>query len=435
MARTFLSSARIQIARRRRQLANIWLEEGREGLNEWFRTAAATWLRPRRIAWPVLPQDALVADLSRPRPESRIRSRGPISINWVTTPSGPGSGGHTTCYRIIKYLDKAGYDNRVFFYHVHRADQKYFEGVAREYYGLTCPIEDIRSGMPDADAVVATSWPTAYVAFNAACSGKRFYFVQDFEPHFYPVGTYSVMAENTYRMGFHGITAGAWLAQKLTREYGMDADYFPFGSDTSRYHRDPTSRRSGVAFYVRSGTPRRGSELGLLALELFAKRRPHAQIHLFGDKLEGLSFNCINHGPVSPAKLNDIYNQCFAGLCLSFTNVSLVPHEMLAAGCVPVVNDADHNRIVLDNPYVRYAPSTPHALASALEETIDIADFNALSRLASESVKSMTWDDAAAAVDAAFKRALNASRPAGMLSGPNRSASSVGVARLSAHDR
>ena len=286
----------------------------------------------------------------------------------------------------------------------------------------------------DADAVVATSWPTAYVAFNAACSGKRFYFVQDFEPHFYPVGTYSVMAENTYRMGFHGITAGAWLAQKLTREYGMDADYFPFGSDTSLYHRDPASRRSGVAFYVRSGTPRRGSELGLLALELFAKRRPHARIHLFGDKLEGLRFNCINHGPVSPAKLNDIYNQCFAGLCLSFTNVSLVPYEMLAAGCVPVVNDADHNRIVLDNPYVRYAPATPHALASALEEILDMADFNAFSRLASESVKSMTWDDAAAAVDMAFKRALNASRPPGMHSGPNGSASSVSVARLFAND-
>ncbi|MCW2341652.1 hypothetical protein M2235_002460 [Bradyrhizobium japonicum] len=412
MARSPLRSARIQLARRGRQLTNILLAEGHQGLAERVRTAAATWMRPKRIAWPVLPEDILAADLSRPLPRSvrRTRSGEPISINWVTTPTGPGSGGHTTCFRIIKYLDTAGYDNRIFFYHIHGADQKYFEGVAREYYGLTCPISDIRNGMPDADAVVATSWPTAYVAFNAACAGKRFYFVQDFEPYFEPVGAYSVIAENTYRMGFHGITAGAWLAQKLSREYGMDADYFPFGCDTSRYHRDPVSRRSGVAFYVRTGTPRRGTELGLLALELFAKRQPHAQIHLFGEKLEGLTFNCINHGLVSPAKLNEIYNQCFAGICLSFTNVSLVPHEMLAAGCVPVVNDAEHNRIVLDNPYVRYTSPTPHALASALEDLMQMADFNALSQIAAESVKSTTWDDAAAAVDAAFRRALNASR-------------------------
>jgi hypothetical protein len=414
MARSLLSSAQVQIARRGRQLKNIWLAEGHRGITERVRTAAATWMRPKRIAWPVLPEDVLAADLTRPRPKSisRISSGDSISINWVTTPSGPGSGGHTTCFRILKYLDKAGYDNRIYFYHIHGADQKYFEDVAREHYGLTCPICDIRDGMRDADAVVATSWPTAYAAFNAACAGKRFYFVQDFEPYFDPVGAFSVIAENTYRMGFHAITAGEWLTQKLSREYGMRADYFPFGCDTSHYRRDPASRRSGVAFYVRTGTPRRGTELGLLALELFAKRQPQAEIHLFGEKLEGLTFKCINHGLVSPAKLNAIYNQCFAGLCLSFTNLSLVPYEMLAAGCIPIINDAEHNRIVLDNPHVRYTLPNPHALAAALEDLMQTADFSALSRMAAESVKSTTWDDAGAAVDAAFKRALISSRQA-----------------------
>lgn len=338
----------------------------------------------------------------------RIAPGDPISINWVTTPSGPGSGGHATFCRIIKYLDNAGYDNRIFFYHVHRADHKYFERVAREHYGLTCPIGDIRDGMRDADAVVATSWSTAYPVFNTACAGKRFYFVQDFEPYFDPVGAYSVIAENTYRMGFHGITAGEWLAQKLSREYGMQADCFPFGCDTSLYRHDPACGRSAVAFYVRTGTPRRGTELGLLALELFARRRPQIQIHLFGERLEDLTFKCINHGLVSPAKLNEIYNKCFAGLCLSFTNLSLVPYEMLAAGCIPIVNDAEHNRLVLgNNPHVRYSPPTPHALAAALEDIVRTADFSTLSQMAAKSVKSTTWDHAGAAVDAAFKRALS----------------------------
>jgi glycosyltransferase involved in cell wall biosynthesis len=410
MARSLLNSALNQAARRGRQLTNIWAEEGHREITARVRTSVANWMRPKRVDWPVLPEDVLAADLSRPCPisKSRISSGDSISINWVETPAGPGSGGHRTFFRIIKYLDKAGYDNRIFFYHVHRADHKYFEGVAREHYGLTGTIADIRDGMRDADAVVATSWSTAYPVFNAGCAGKRFYFVQDFEPYFEPVGAYSVIAENTYRMGFHGITAGAWLAQKLSREYGMQTDYFPFGCDTSLYRHDPASRRSAVAFYVRTGTPRRGTELGLLALELFAKRQPQVQIHLFGERLENLNFKCINHGVVPPAKLNEIYNQCLAGLCLSFTNLSLVPYEMLAAGCIPIVNDAEHNRVVLgENPQVRYSLPNPHALAAALEDLMRTPDSSALSRMAAESVKSTTWDRAGAAVDAAFKRALS----------------------------
>jgi glycosyltransferase involved in cell wall biosynthesis len=410
MARSLLNSASVQIARRRRQLTNIWAVEGHRGITDRLRTAVATWMRPKRVAWPVLPEDVLAADLSRPRPMpiSRVVLGDSISINWVTTPSGPGSGGHVTFSRIIKYLAKAGYDNRIFFYHIHQADHKYFEDVAREHYGLMCPIGDLRDGMRDAHAVVATSWSTAYPVFNATCAGKRFYFVQDYEPYFEPVGSYSVIAENTYRMGFHGITAGAWLAQKLSRKYGMQTDYFPFGCDMSHYRHDPACQRSAVAFYVRTGTPRRGTELGLLALELFARRQPQIQIHLFGERLEDLPFKCINHGLVNPAKLNEIYNQSFAGLCLSFTNLSLVPYEMLAAGCIPIVNDAEHNRIVLgDNPHVRYSPPTPHALAAALEDIVHTSGFSALSQTAAESVKSTTWDHSGAAVDAAFKRALN----------------------------
>jgi O-antigen biosynthesis protein len=86
--------------------------------------------------------------------------------------------------------------------------------------------------------------------------------------------------------------------------------------------------------------------------------------------------------------------------------VSLVPHEMLAAGCIPVVNDAPHNRVVLDNPFVRYAPLNPPALAAELETVVTLDDFDSVSSAAAASVHSITWDDAGAAVDAIFRRAL-----------------------------
>jgi hypothetical protein len=80
---------------------------------------------------------------------------------------------------------------------------------------------------------------------------------------------------------------------------------------------------------------------------------------------------------------------------------------MLAAGCIPVVNDAAHNRMVLDNPFVRYAPPNPHALASELEALVMMDNFDSLSRAAAASVQhSATWDDAGATVDAIFRRTL-----------------------------
>ncbi|WP_018856744.1 rhamnosyltransferase WsaF family glycosyltransferase [Rhizobium sp. 42MFCr.1] len=410
-----VSTTHKQLGRFRRQIKRIILDGGLKALTNKIRTKLSDAIHPKTFLWHVFPSDVLKADLSKPpSPTIPVLIDGePIELNWIVGPAGPGSGGHTTIFRTLKYLQTAGYRNRVYFYDPYGGDGKYYQHVARSDYDLTCDIEDISLGMKDAHGVIATCWPTAYAAFNASCAGKRFYFIQDYEPAFYPVGTNSALAETTYRMGFHGITAGRWLSEKLAREFAMETDWFPFGSDTARYRFDATSRRSGVAFYARSGTPRRAVEIGLLALELFAARRPDIELHLFGQSMGSLPFQFINHGLVSPDKLNQIYNKCFAGLSLSLTNVSLVPHEMLACGCIPVVNDADHNRLVLDNSHVRYASLLPHALADAMESIVTMPGFHAASWRAAESVAAMSWDIAGSAVDSALRKALrNAPRRA-----------------------
>jgi hypothetical protein len=143
-----------------------------------------------------------------------------------------------------------------------------------------------------------------------------------------------------------------------------------------------------------------------MAIELFADRRPDIAIHLFGDSDVKVPFRANNHGSVTPEQLNRIYNKSYAGLSLSLTNVSLVPHEMLASGCIPIVNDAPHNRMVLNNPFVRYSSLDPHALASTLESVVLMPDFDALSLQAAASVRATSWDDAGASVDAILRRTL-----------------------------
>lgn len=406
--RSTIKQARLQLHRRCRQALNLWRDQGAHALASRMRKATADWIAPSTAPPPVRSADVMAVDLSRPfvPPIPAIVPGQPLIANWVTTPPSPGSGGHTTLFRIIRYLEAHGYQNRVYFYDVYGGDHEYYASIVRNYYGFHGPIASVDAGMQDAHIVMATGWPTAYAVFNSRCAGKRFYFVQDFEPYFFPAGDTSALAETTYRMGFHGINIGQCFADKLRTEFGMTVDTFRYGCDVSRYRRDPQSPRTGIVFYARRESARRGFELGLMTLEAFAARRPDIDIHIYGDKLGRLPFSFIDHGHVTPATLNHIYNRCYAGLSLSFTNVSLVALEMLSAGCIPVVNDTPHVRTDLANDFVRYAQPYPQALAAQLEAVVATSDFPSLSTAAAASVRSITWDEAGATVDTLLRRAL-----------------------------
>jgi glycosyltransferase involved in cell wall biosynthesis len=279
-------------------------------------------------------------------------------------------------------------------------------------------VRNARAGIEDAHAIFATAWETAYPVLASPARGKRFYLVQDFEPSFYAAGSLSLLAEATYRFGFYGVTAGAWLSELLQREYGMAAEPFQFGRDPD-YALDPAVRpeeRTGICFYARPGTPRRAYELAILSLDLLAEQRPDVEIHVYGQGAEGrrLPFPVTNHGLCTPAELNAIYNRCAGGLVLSATNVSLVPHEMLAAGCIPVVNDAEHNRVVLDNAHVAYASPTPFELANALVALVDrpVGERAAAAEAAAASVQDASWDGAGETVVRTVEKVVRRAAPA-----------------------
>jgi O-antigen biosynthesis protein len=352
-------------------------------------------------------EDVRAADLTAPRPVAvpPVPDDGRLTVNWVTTPPSHGSGGHTTMFRLVEHLESAGHTCRIYLYDVYGSRAADHEATLRlAFPAIRGPVLDVTDGMADAHAVFATAWSTAYPAYHDPCAGKRFYLVQDYEPWFYPAGALATLARNTYRMGFHGFTAGRFLADKLGSEHGMPADWFDFGCDAARYYLLPGQQRDGVVFYARPHAPRRAFELGKLTLELFAERHPDVRIHLYGERVGAIGPRSTDHGLVTPDELNAIYNRCFAGLSLSMTNVSLVPHEMLAAGCIPVVNDAPHNRVVLANDHVRYAEASPHELARALSDVVTLDPFPAAA--AAASVRDRSWDAAGHELEKVLHRQL-----------------------------
>jgi O-antigen biosynthesis protein len=328
----------------------------------------------------------------------------PLTVAWVCSPPGPGSGGHTTMLRLVGALEEAGHTCILYLKDDHGWSLDQHERRIRSWWPwVRAEVRDLDGGIEDAHGIVATAWETAYCVLASPARGVRFYLVQDFEPFFYPAGSEALMAEATYRFGFHGLTAGRWLAERLRRDYGMAADPFEFGRDAV-YRIDsavPAAERTGVCFYSKPDTPRRAFELAVLALDLFAARHPEVDIHLFGHSAKGLPFEATDHGVRTPEELNQLYNRCIAGLVLSATNVSLVPHEMLAAGCIPVVNDAEHNRVVLDNSEVAYAPATPFELADALSGLVErpFGERAAAAQAASASVEGASWDEAGATAE------------------------------------
>jgi hypothetical protein len=105
-----------------------------------------------------------------------------------------------------------------------------------------------------------------------------------------------------------------------------------------------------------------------------------------------------------PAELARLYNTCAAGLVLSFTNMSLLPNELLACGAIPVINDSPITRPYLPNPHVQWSRPSPAALAQALADSVDRShgglDFAAVSG----SVANARWSEAQDVVVAAVQR-------------------------------
>ena len=347
-----------------------------------------------------------------PRPADGYR------VAWIISPPSASSGGHQNAFRFMRFLEQAGHRLTVYLFApapfpAHSvAEIREMMRATSAYPDLDADIRmyDPVTGLDGAyDAVFASDWENTYTAYRVGGAAKRFYFVQDFEPAFFPASTEYVLAENSYRLGFHGFTAGNWLAGKLGADYGMPCDSYEYAADSAFYHRTNTGHRSEIMFYARPPTPRRATEFGLLALLELHRRRPDVTIHLAGWDMSGyeVPFPYVNHAALDIGRLGELYNRCAAALVFSLTDMSLLPIEAMAAGTVPVVNDGPNTRGVLDSPFVEWVPMSPRAIADRLEHVLDRPDQVGNSAAMAASVAGSTWEGLGERFAAQFEAAMS----------------------------
>lgn len=294
------------------------------------------------------------------------------TVNWVVPPWGFGSGGHLNIFRFVNHLEQEGFDCRIV---VVGEPQPISSKQARKqindwFFPLRGEVYLGIDSAPPAHITIATSWTTAYYVRAFQSTVHRCYFVQDFEPYFYPVGAEYAWAEETYRFGFFGITAGTWLKDKLAAEYGMRTEAFGFSFDKDLYaprkRREPEIRR--VFFYARPPTERRAFQMGMLVLDEVTRRIPDVKVIFAGWDVSEyhIPFEHQNCGVVDPRELPDLYSQCDVALVLSFTNLSLLPLELMACGTPVVSNRAPCTEWLLNDHNALLAAPTVEALADAL---------------------------------------------------------------------
>jgi O-antigen biosynthesis protein len=301
------------------------------------------------------------------------------TINWVIPDFHGFSGGYLTLSRLVINLQRNGWKNHIILGRPNRATSKEIQQSVRDnFMSLGCPVSIGPESMPPAYFTFATNWTTAYMVKNFTATALKCYLTLDYEPYFYPYGTDYHLAARSYEFGFETFAGGNWLANELLSKHNVSSHVFGFACDENFDLINPISDRhvnsaSGrLLFYARPSTPRRGFELGMMAIEKVIRKLPKVQVLLAGCDLSGHSLpaQIKSVGVLPLQQLPQLYRSCDAALIISFTNISLLPLDLMANRCAVVSNRGPQVEWLLNEHVSMLADADVDALATALEQIL-----------------------------------------------------------------
>lgn len=354
-------------------------------------------------------------------PQSPYYNKESLNIHWVIPDFGMGAGGHMTIFRMVKFLEEFGHRQTIWIqnarnYPTPRAAK---EAISTNYQTIADGVivqflpEDVNwiSG----DVIIATDCWTVFPTLAMSRFKERFYFIQDWEPMFHPVGDAHLIAKLTYTFGLNALCAGKWLYDRA-KDTGMWARKWDLATDNDFYFpAEKTSENNGilhVAFYARAYTPRRAVMLGVAALKELDKRGVNLHVTFFGQ--DGVNFGVtFSHeylGVVSPEELGDLYRQSDVGMVFSATNYSLIPLEMMACALPVLELDVESTRAVFNDDFIEMVKPDPMAIADRLEElAVNPKEIRDKSQKALNFANSLDWRKSAIDIESALFEKLQES--------------------------
>jgi glycosyltransferase involved in cell wall biosynthesis len=197
---------------------------------------------------------------------------------------------------------------------------------------------------PDSDITVATSFETARPA--ALLAGKKFYFLQHYEPYFcseFPDPAYAAsVARQSYGLGFELIANSSWLQSKLRSELGdVSVALCPPAIDHKVFAADPktptSSRHVAIISYGGRNAVWKGFREMAEAVAIARATCPEYEIEwrVYGDALvpPGEITPYTPLGFLPPARLSEEYKKADILLSASwYESFPLFPIEAMACG-------------------------------------------------------------------------------------------------------
>lgn len=282
-----------------------------------------------------------------------------------------GSGGHRTIVANAEALAARGHRVRL---HVQESRRmRDVVGKTRAWYGVRrCETaEGWPSDLPDSQAIVATTWFCAQPVIDIRSAAARLYLVQDYDPLFHPAGDIAVAAAATYSLGMSTVVIGRWLQHKLLADHGVAAGSLPFTADPSVYRPTGQARERKVVAVYQPDKPRRCPDLVRETLRRVVRLGDVEVLTVGSSAAPSLGPGHRHLGILSVKELAEIYASSRVGLCISASNPSRIPFEMMASG-LPVVEvhlpntvyDLPENGCLLARPH-------PDSLATAVGMLLD----------------------------------------------------------------
>ena len=258
----------------------------------------------------------------------------------------------------------------------------------------------------DGGVSIATFWKSAYVVAERR-GEANYYFIQDYEPAFYPAGSLYGLAENTYRLGLRPIVNTPGLLDFIHRLHNvLDGVSFIPTVDRAFFcparDRPPVRDPIQIVFYGRPNQYRNGFDLGVQALTE-VKRAFGSRVNIVSGGADwnprefGLQNVLENRGRLSSfSDVAALYRGSHIGLCFMFSkHPSYQPFEMIASGCVVVTNENESTSWFFRNEEnCLITPPTVPEVSAALIRLINDCDlWGRIRSSAMNSLSTQSWDE------------------------------------------
>lgn len=300
-------------------------------------------------------------------------------------------GGIYTIFRFINYFGQQGVKNRVIIYDKPDIDLDKIQSDISNSFPDMKNFEVIVfsqdkmnvNDLPESDIAICTFWVSAYFLLKFNKTKRKYYFIQDYEPLFYPGGAIFALAESTYRFGFKGIVNTPGLLAAVNQRHGLEGISFVPAVDRSVYYPAKDKKidkdKVKIFFYARPNNPRNAFILGVQIIkQLIEKYGERVEIITAGAEWKERQYglhNLINNKGLlkSIPEVADLYRECDIGFVYMLSkHPSYQPFEFMASGMATVTNNNEDNLWLLRHEEnCLLAEPSPKAMVEQISRLIE----------------------------------------------------------------